>query len=147
MDTTYLTNKYVIKKYERQVDAEEDAKFLELMADGGLRVPRLLEKNGEWYLYTRIGGKSVRSVHDFHIALTAGFLKKYHALKLYSDRSFFHRSKIKSALKRLKKSHFAYVKRLWFLHGLSWDRECSIHGDMFLDNLLLVIVMLLYLIL
>ncbi len=133
VDTTYLTSKYVIKKYEKEHTQQEDL-LLELMRQKGLNVPVLLASKNEWYLYTRLQGKHIQTVKLHHIVLIARFLKKLHGVKISCPKPFYDSKVVKRDLRYVKQHFFYYYKRFESLLAYQPKQEKFIHGDLFLDN-------------
>jgi len=136
MDTTYLSSKYVLKKYEREVDVLADAKNLAQMHQAGLHVPCYLQTNSGWHLYTRLEGSMPSHVQHYHIQSLARFLSKLHTLKIKSECEYFQSYDIPSKLQFVKKNFFLYYKKLEHLGGVTLPCEGFIHGDLFKDNAL-----------
>ncbi|WP_297433032.1 phosphotransferase [Sulfurimonas sp.] len=140
IDTTYITEKYIIKKYERSIEkrVEEDAKRLELFFHHQLNVPRLLAKRKDWYLYERLAGQPPRNISYYHIQALARFMAKLHTLSQTQKKppKFLAQYDIETYLHFLKKDFFLYYKMLAPLKTLTLPCEGFIHGDIFKDNTL-----------
>ena len=76
VDTTYIADKYIIKKYEREVNIAFDVKLLEHLQE--LNVSKYIISNREWHLYTKLEGSEIEHVKLFHIHSLARFLAKFH---------------------------------------------------------------------
>ena len=140
IDTTYMTEKYVLKKYERSIERriEEDAKRLEFFSQHQLNVPKLLAKSKEWYLYERLLGASPKSIHYYHIQALAHFMAQLHTLTKTQRNSsaFLAQYNIKEYLGLIKKDFFFYYKLLEPLKSFKLPCDGFIHGDIFKDNTL-----------
>jgi len=138
MDTTYLTKKYVLKHYEREIreKLERDKKLLQILEKEGCNTPKYIASSGEWHLYSRLDGTIPRVSCYFHIQALARFLATLHSLSLPKHPPFLAQYKLKEMLLYTKKHHFAYYKKLASLRDFSLKEEGFIHGDIFLDNTL-----------
>ncbi|WP_297483007.1 phosphotransferase [Sulfurimonas sp.] len=140
IDTTYVTEKYVLKKYERSIEKriEEDAKRLEFFSKHQLHVPKLLAKSKEWYLYERLLGESPKSIRYYHIQALARFMAQLHTLTKTQRNSsaFLAQYNIDEYLSFLKKDFFFYYKFLEPLKAFKLPCDGFIHGDIFKDNTL-----------
>ena len=140
IDTTYISEKYILKKYERNIDKriEEDTKRLKSLFQHQLNVPRVLAKNQEWYLYERLCGSSPKSIAYYHIQSLARFMAKLHRLSQtqYTSPPFLAQYDIQGYLYSVKKDFFLYYKMLEPLKSLKLPCDGFIHGDIFPDNTL-----------
>jgi len=144
MDTTYISNNFIIKKYERVVDVQNDIKLLEFLKSSGLNVPTCQEQNKEWFLYEKLMGEEVKNIQSYHIVALARFMAKFHST-IYAHKSSFdttyllktiNKDEINKLLKYLKENFFAYYKKLQSLKNYNSKADGLIHGDMFKDNTL-----------
>ena len=138
VDTTYISEKYIIKKYEREVNIAFDNKLLAYLHTNGLNVPQHLQSSGDWHLYSKLEGKEVKSVKLFHIHSLARFMAKFHSLtKEYDPKKDFLQSyKVDEKLLFAKKLSFCTYKKLQHLQNFSPNNDGFIHGDLFKDNAL-----------
>lgn len=136
IDTTYIANSYILKKYERKVDVAADAKLLEHL--GALNVSEHLASENGWHLYSRLEGREIQSVKLFHIQALARFMAAFHKLtKDYPcNDEFLKRYQISSKLRESKKISFYFYKRVQYLQALKLKNDGFIHGDLFKDNAL-----------
>jgi len=144
IDTTYIVKsancEYILKKYEREIEkkiATHNA-LLTLLSTSHLNTPKLLDKNQEWYLYTKLKGEIPTNIKLTHIKKVANFMAEFHNIsKHFKTASHFITTKtIDKHLKTVKKSHYFYYKKLSFLHKLEQKEDGFIHGDLFRDNTL-----------
>ena len=80
MDTTYLLDNFILKRYERDISfkVEQDAAMLEKLHTASLNVPLLVDANEGWYLYRRLKGSVPQNTHYYHIQALARFMAKMH---------------------------------------------------------------------
>jgi len=138
IDTTYITDNHVIKKYERDVDTKSDNKLLERLKKANLSVPVCCEQNQEWFLYERLKGSEPKNIQTFHIVALARFLREFHSLtfKHSKQKQLIEKNEINKLLNYVKYNFFAYYKRLQFLQKYKSNIDGLIHGDIFKDNTL-----------
>jgi len=144
MDTTYIaeTNSgaYIIKKYERDITHKInfDAQLLERLSRSGLCVPKLLAQSGEWYLYTKLDGKSPKHITLAHMQKLGQTLAKMHSItdSIKTQKPFFENYPLKEILQQHKAKHFFYYKKLAPLQDTKLKNDGFIHGDIFKDNTL-----------
>ncbi|MDF1878621.1 phosphotransferase [Sulfurimonas sp. SAG-AH-194-C20] len=136
MDTTYISDKYVIKFYERDIKEKIslDAMLLEHLSDGGLNVPQLLAHTDGWYLYDKLRGKVPKTIHLFHIQALARFMARFHAKGLHCSEDFLKSYAIKDTLLKIKRSNYRFYKELEILKDYKPKNDGFIHGDLFRDN-------------
>ncbi len=138
IDTTYITEHYILKKYEREVAVEEDTQLLNFLHAHGLNVPKHLASQGEWHLYKKLKGVQPRTIQTYHIQALARFLSKLHTLtyKRVCKNSFINNYDINTLLKFCKNKHFLYYKKFQHLKKYTLKNDGFIHGDIFKDNTL-----------
>jgi homoserine kinase type II len=140
MDTTYLLDNYVLKRYERDIDTkvEVDAQLLKRFSQNGLNTPLHLASSKEWHLYSRLQGKSLHTTRYFHIQALARFLASLHTLTYKKEHTdlFLEEYDISDILMFSKKHHYYYYKKLQSLQGFQQKEDGFIHGDIFKDNTL-----------
>ena len=144
MDTTYIAEAkdgtYIIKKYERDITHKInfDAQLLEKLSRSGLCVPKLLAQNGEWYLYTKLDGKSPKHITLAHMQKLGRFIARMHQVtqKLQTAPHFFTNYPLIQMLREHKAAHFYYYKKLCSLSDEPLCADGFIHGDIFKDNTL-----------
>ena len=136
MDTTYLTDNFIIKKYEREVDVNAEIKLLTLLSETSLPTPKFLAQNAEWFLYERLKGTQPRVIKTYHIQALARFLAAFHTqtYKTECSRSFLESNDLTAMLRLLKSNYFFYYKKLQFLTSYRPQNDGFIHGDIFKDN-------------
>lgn len=140
VDTTYIADKYIIKKYERDVNVAFDVKLLQHLQE--LNVSRYItssrSKKESWHLYSKLEGSEVKHVKLFHIQALARFLAKFHRLtKSYPCQvNFLKQYQIDSKLQKLRRLSFLHYKKLHYLQSLQLKNDGFIHGDLFKDNTL-----------
>lgn len=136
MDTTYITDEHILKKYEREVDVQRDSELLESLKAEGLNVSTCQAKSGEWYLYKKLEGSEPRVIKTCHIVALARFLSAFHNItyKKYSTREVIDKSEIRAHLNYTKSKFFGYYKKLEFLKNQLQKNDGLIHGDIFKDN-------------
>jgi len=144
MDTTYISDNFIIKKYERVVDVKNDIRLLELLKSSGLNVPTCQEQNKEWFLYEKLEGDEVKNIQTYHIVALARFMAKFHST-IYKHRNNFDtthlpktidKDEINKLLKYPKQNFFSYYKKLQPLKDYNSKSDGLIHGDIFKDNTL-----------
>ena len=135
MDTTYLTEKYVLKKYERKIDVNADIKLLDTLSSS-LSVGTFIAKNGEWFLYKRLKGFEPKTIQTYHIQALARFLAKFHTQTQYMkcDSLLIDNYDFKKILNFTKSNYYVYYKRLQSLQNYKPKNDGFIHGDIFKDN-------------
>lgn len=138
VDTTYITEHYVLKKYERECNVTHDAQRLKLFHKQGLRVPRHLSSNRQWHLYEKLTGSEPHTIQTYHIQALARFLSKFHSLshRMVCETHFLENYSIDDMLHYCKRHHFFYYKKLQHLKGYKLVNDGFIHGDIFKDNTL-----------
>ncbi|MDQ7043946.1 MAG: phosphotransferase [Sulfurimonas sp.] len=138
VDTTYITDKYVVKYYERDIQEfiEFDARILVHLQACGLSVTKLLDSSDGWYLYKKLQGSSPKTINYFHIQALARFMAKFHAQKLQSSRELIQQYNIKKSLHQLKQTDYYFYKKLESLKNYRPKSDGFIHGDIFRDNTL-----------
>ncbi|MDF1876253.1 phosphotransferase [Sulfurimonas sp. SAG-AH-194-L11] len=138
VDTTYISDKYIIKYYERHIQERIslDEKILLSLYSVGLKVPRLLTDTEGWYLYEKLQGEVPKSIQLFHIQALARFMAKFHTQKLYHREDFLQKKSIQTALLAIKHTHYRLYKELEVLKTYTPKNDGFIHGDIFKDNTL-----------
>ncbi|MCD6433560.1 MAG: phosphotransferase [Sulfurimonas sp.] len=140
IDTTYIVDDFILKKYERNIKTkiDEDIKLLNDLKALGLNVPVCLDKNGEWYLYEKLKGEEPKNIKSFHIQELARFLARFHSFsyKKSSNSNFIDQKEVSSLLNYTKSNFFSYYKKLQFLEKQKVKNDGLIHGDIFKDNTL-----------
>ena len=140
MDTTYISESYVLKRYERDIkeQIQEDSKFLIKLKSAGLNVPSPLANSKDWYLYERLQGYEPKNSNYFHIQALARFMAKMHSIthKFKCKRKFLEEYNLNAILDFTKKEFFSCYKNLEELKGFTQKNDGLIHGDIFKDNTL-----------
>ncbi|SFV58712.1 Homoserine kinase [hydrothermal vent metagenome] len=144
IDTTYIVKssacEYILKRYERATEKEIETNnaLLALLFASNLNTPKLLDKNKEWYLYTKLKGEIPKNIELMHIKKVANFMAEFHNISknFKVAAPFISKHKINTLLATLKKSHYFYYKKLSCLHTLVQKEDGFIHGDLFRDNTL-----------
>ncbi|MEA3330540.1 MAG: phosphotransferase [Campylobacterota bacterium] len=140
IDTTYIVDNFILKKYERDIKTkiDEDIKLLSELKAVGLSVPTCQDRNGEWYLYEKLQGEEPNNIKSYHIQAVARFLAKFHSFtyKKSSNSNLIDQDEITSLLNYTKSNFFGYYKRLQFLKKYNIKNDGLIHGDIFKDNTL-----------
>ncbi len=144
IDTTYIVRnsscEYILKKYERETGEkiQTEQALLKLLSAHNCNTPKYLKKNQEWHLYTKLSGEIPKNVQLYHIHALARFMAKLHNIsKNFTNAAPFLASyEINKLLASVKKSHYAYYKKLSCLHTLDQKHDGFIHGDIFTDNTL-----------
>lgn len=136
MDTTYITDKYIVKKYERDIDVNCDIELLNILSANNLSVGTCIAQNGEWFLYTKLKGKEPKVISSFHIQALARFLAAFHtqtqSMKCHS--LFINNYDLKEILNFTKVNYYFYYKKLQLLQNYKPQNDGFIHGDIFKDN-------------
>ena len=138
MDTTYITENHIIKKYERVVDVDADNRLLAKLKNAGLNTPTCQEQNGEWFLYEKLKGDEPKNIQTYHIVALARFLVKFHSLTYQQCRKkkMIQKDEVKQLLSYTKQNFFLYYKKLQPLQNYNSQTDGLIHGDIFKDNTL-----------
>ena len=144
MDTTYIAEAkdgaYIIKKYERNITHKIsfDAQLLDTLSRSGLCVPKLLAQNKQWYLYTKLEGKSPKHITLAHMQKLGQTLAKMHSItdSIQTQKPFLENYPLKEILQQHKAKHFFYYKKLAPLQDTKLKNDGFIHGDIFKDNTL-----------
>ncbi|HIP20880.1 MAG TPA: phosphotransferase [Sulfurimonas sp.] len=136
VDTTYISDKYIIKYYERGIKEKIslDSDISLRLQSAGLNVSRLLKSSQAWYLYEKLQGSSPRSIHYFHIQALARFMAKLHSVKIPHRESFIQKYAIKQRLLQIKSTNYRFYKTLEPLKSYKPQNDGFIHGDIFKDN-------------
>jgi len=136
VDTTYISDKYIIKYYERDIKEKVslDADILLCLQSAGLNVSRLLTRSQGWCLYEKLRGSTPISIHYFHIQALARFMAKLHSLKIPHRESFIEKYTIKQRLFQIKSTNYRFYKTLEPLKNYNPQNNGFIHGDIFKDN-------------
>ena len=80
IDTTYIvrnsSSEYILKKYERETGEkiQTEQALLKLLSAHNCNTPKYLQKNQEWYLYTKLSGDIPKNVQLYHIHALARFM-------------------------------------------------------------------------
>jgi len=135
MDTTYLTEQYVLKKYEREIDINADIELLKSLS-ASLSVGTCLAQNGEWFLYKRLKGSEPKTITSYHIQALARFLAKFHRQTqgMRCTSAFIENYDLKEILHFTKANYYFYFKKLQSLQDYKPKNDGFIHGDIFKDN-------------
>ena len=133
VDTTYLSKRYVIKKFEK-LNGNLQKNLHDQISASGLNVPKHLRSNDGWHLFTRLEGKQITYARYYHIVALARFFKKLHSLRISYSKSFYDATVIEKELRFAKRNFFYYYKKVQPLQSYRPQNECFIHGDLFLDN-------------
>ena len=135
IDTTYLTEQYILKKYEREIDVNADIKLLDMLSSS-LSVGTYVAQNGEWFLYKRLKGFEPRTIQTYHIQALARFLAKFHTQTQYMkcNSLLIDNYDFKKILNFTKSNYYVYYKRLQSLQNYKPKNDGFIHGDIFKDN-------------
>ena len=135
MDTTYLTEQYVLKKYEREIDVNADIKLLDILSST-LSVGTCIAQNREWFLYKRLKGFEPKTIKTYHIQALARFLAKFHTQtqEMKCDSLLIENYNLKEILDFTKANYYFYYKKLQLLQNYRPLNDGFIHGDIFKDN-------------
>ena len=140
IDTTYLLNNYVLKRYEREIDSkiQRDKALLRVLYESGLNVPLHIASSKEWHLYSRLKGSVPKTTCYFHIQALARFLASLHTLtcKQHQKKLFLEAYDITKMLNFTKQNYYGYYKKLQSLSSFTQRKDGFIHGDIFKDNTL-----------
>ena len=142
MDTTYLSDNYVLKYYEREMGEKvlQDAQLLEMLSKANLPTPKYLAHMQGWHLYTRLRGKTPQSIQLRHIQSLARFMAKMHqeTSKYHCSKLFLEQYQLKLKLNAIKKKFYFYYKKFQILQDqdIKEQNDGFIHGDIFCDNTL-----------
>ena len=138
MDTTYIVDNYILKKYERDLGGriESDAELLASLSRAGLCVPRLVDASQGWYLYEKLQGEVPQQIELYHIQSLARFMAKMHrhTHKRSCSQKFLQEYDIKELLDFTKKEFYYYFSKLNTLKKYKPKSDGFIHGDIFKDN-------------
>ena len=139
-DTTYISDLYIIKKYERKIDKKiaQEIRTLQELRKIGLNVSLFLAESKGWYLYEKLRGESPQSIKFFHIQALARTLSKLHRYTKYDKNrdNFLAQYQIKEYLQGSKKKFYFYYKKMQALENYTMPNDGFIHGDLFRDNTL-----------
>jgi len=140
IDTTYILNNFILKKYERDIKEKinRDTLLLKELQEHSLNVPSLKGQNGDWYLYKKLAGTTPKNIKLFHIQALARFIAKMHQVtqNIQTDENFLDNYPIDSLLTDIKKNFYFYYKKMHSLKNYSMANNGFIHGDLFTDNTL-----------
>jgi homoserine kinase type II len=138
IDTTYITDNHILKKYERDVDVQGDSKLLKKLKGANLNVPTCQEQNKGWFLYEKLKGSEPKNIQTYHIVALARFLSRFHTLTYGECKSakMIDKDEVKSFLNYTKHNFYSYYKKLAFLKNYNSKTDGLIHGDIFKDNTL-----------
>ena len=138
IDTTYITDNHIIKKYERDVDVKKDNKLLKTLKKASLNVPTCQAQNKEWFLYEKLKGSEPKNIQTYHIVALARFLSKFHTItfKKCDGEKLIQKRETKELLNYTKDSFYLYYKKLELLKNYNSKTDGLIHGDIFKDNTL-----------
>ena len=138
MDTTYIVDNYILKKYERNLGGriESDAKLLASLSRAGLSVPRLVDASQGWYLYEKLKGEVPKHIELYHIQALARFIAELHRQthKRSCSQKFLQEYDIEAIVKFTKKEFYYYFSKLKTIKGYRAKSDGFIHGDIFKDN-------------
>lgn len=138
IDTTYISDNYILKYYERDIDKEIalDTQRLDMMREVNLSVTECKASKEGWYLYTKLKGVHLKEINASHIRLLTHFVAKMHQLPLpYAD-NFMAQYDTKALLNTLKPLNFYFYKKMQHLTNYKQRCDGFIHGDIFIDNAL-----------
>ncbi len=135
IDTTYITDEFILKKYEREIDVNADINLLNSLSHS-LNVPTCIAQNGEWFLYNKLRGFEPKTVKTYHIQALARFLAKFHrqTQKMKCNSIFIENYDLEKILYFTKRNYFFYYKKLQSLQNYKPKNDGFIHGDIFKDN-------------
>jgi len=138
IDTTYISDNYILKYYERDITREIalDTRRLTLMRTAGLSVTECVASKDGWYLYTRLKGEHIQRVRSSHIRALGKFVAKMHKLPLPYSHHFMDQYNTKALLKLLFPLSFYYYKHSQHIQNYKQSCDGFIHGDIFVDNAL-----------
>ena len=136
MDTTYITDEFVLKKYEREINADADIKLLNLLSSSSLNIPSFVARNGDWFLYKKLKGSQPKTIKTYHIQALARFLAELHkqTQSIECDTSLMDNYDLKEILHFTKSNYYAYYKKFQMLSLYRPKNDGFIHGDIFKDN-------------
>ncbi|MEN8302962.1 MAG: phosphotransferase [Campylobacterota bacterium] len=135
MDTTYLSEEYILKKYEREIDVDSDIKLLKSLSTS-LSVGYYISQNRGWFLYKKLQGTQPKTIKTYHIQALARFLAKFHTQtqSMKCGSFFIDKYNLKETLYSVKQNYYFYYKRLQPLQNYKPKNDGFIHGDIFKDN-------------
>jgi len=140
IDTTYLLDGYILKRYERDIQEkiEYDINLLKRLKESNLNVSLALSQSDGWYLYERLEGESPKNIKLFHIQSLARFMAKLHSKTYKQDcgSHFLESYDLDAILSFTKERYFVYFKSLESIKGYKMRSDGFIHGDVFRDNTL-----------
>jgi homoserine kinase type II len=138
IDTTYISDNYILKYYEREIIHEIilDTQRLDMMREAGLSVTECKAQKDGWYLYTKLKGNHLNQIQSSHIRSLAHFVAKMHKLSLSYTHYFMSQYDTKVLLNKLKPLNFYYYKKSQHLENYKQRCQGFIHGDIFVDNAL-----------
>jgi len=140
IDTTYILDDFILKRYERKIDTriQEDKERLLFLKSYGLNVPLCIAQNSGWFLYEKLAGEEPQNIQLKHIQTLARFMAKMHRVnyKHYATEDFLRQYDLNASLSTLKKSFYFYYKKLSSLRTYTHENDGFIHGDIFKDNTL-----------
>jgi len=138
IDTTYIADNHILKKYEREVDVQRDTELLKILLEKGLNVATCVANSQEWYLYQKLNGVEPRVIKTYHVIALARFLSAFHSItyKKYYRKKMIDKDEINYLLDFTKKKFYSYYKKLEPLKEYNSKSEGLIHGDIFKDNTL-----------
>ena len=135
VDTTYITDEFILKKYEREIDLNADTALLNILSLS-LNVPTCIAQNGEWFLYKKLKGSTPKTIKTYHIQALARFLAKFHTQtqKMRCNSIFIENYNLQKILNFTKRNYFFCYKKLQSLQNYKPQNDGFIHGDIFKDN-------------
>lgn len=144
IDTTYIVHaqkrSYILKKYERDIQAkiDSDSILLQELNQLGLNVPQLLAKRDVWYLYTKLKGTTPKNTQLRQMQELGRFLRRFHnySKNRRGPQLFIKNYPLEEILREIKTKHYFYYNKLSSLAKLTQECQGFIHGDIFKDNTL-----------
>ncbi len=135
MDTTYTTQEFILKKYERKIDVNAEIKLLSTLSTS-LSVGSYVAQSGEWFLYKKLKGSEPKTIKNYHIQALARFLATFHKLTqgMKCNTIFIKSYDLQEILNFTKSNYYFYYKKLQFLQNYRPKNDGFIHGDIFKDN-------------
>jgi homoserine kinase type II len=140
MDTTYILDRYILKKYERDIKTKliQEIAVLDKLQKNKLNVSSHIAHKGGWHLYKKLDGDKPKTIHYHHIQQLARFMAKMHKVDLKDVKlsSFNDAYNLNEILDFTKKNFFYTYKKLQTLYNYKMKNDGFIHGDIFKDNTL-----------
>ncbi len=138
-DEVYLCDDGTVLKLFNKASFEQIIEEIKLLNNlKHLNVPRVLSEificRGKFALrYTKLEGKSKKSISECELVGLAKFLREFHSLELKSKNpKLFERDRVEEFVKKSK--DIRLIKNFGLLE-IEPKAKCVIHGDLFWDNI------------